>query len=749
MGLMPVSRTRPLLVALALAAATCVFYAGVLDNAFVNYDDDLYITDPREIEAGLSRESLVWAFTSIEGANWFPVTRLSWLLDVQLFGVEARGFHASSLLLHVVNSLLLLLALTRLTGALAPSAFVAGVFALHPLHVESVAWVAERKDVLSGLFFLLTLAAWLGYARRPGAARYLLVALLFALGLMAKPMLVTLPCVLLLLDVWPLGRTPLARAATEAAAGARASWARLAGEKLPLLALSAAASAVAVFAQAGDRAMGDLGTLPLGWRVANALTSYAAYLGKALWPADLAIFSPHAALVAPASYSALAAPVFAAALLLAAVTAGALWTLRSRPYLAVGWLWYLGMLVPVIGLVQVGEQRMADRYTYLPFLGLYLAAAFGARDLARARPALRPALAAAVPLLLFALLGQAWRQVAHWRSSETVFRHALAVTPDNYFAHNHLGRAYENAGQLEPAAEQYRAAIRIRPSAGALSNLGNVLAKLGDTEQAVASFEAALSIDPDSPNAHGNLGVVYGMIGDGDRAVASYERALALDPEHGATHYNLGSLLLRRGEIERGAGHLERAVALNPFHVQAANNLGVARAELGRTDEALAAYEHALALDPQHPGTLCNLGRAHERAGHASRAVARYEQAAATDPRCAHAFRYLGRRHFHVGEALEARPHFESLLRLAPQNADAHNDVASVYAQLGDHPRARAHFEHALRLDPDNATAVKNLARLDRELAEAGVLPAVSTGPAGPAGAAPAPAPAPDGDPVE
>jgi tetratricopeptide (TPR) repeat protein len=706
-------------IGLGLAVLVAASYGAVGAHEFLYCDDDSYVFQNPVVSQGLGWVGVKWAFVAPHVANWHPLSWLSHMLDVSLFGLDAGWHHWVSVALHAANALLLFVLLRQATGALWAPAFVAALFACHPLHVESVAWVAERKDVLSGLFFLLTLGAWFAYARRPGSGRYAAVLILFALALLSKSMTVTIPGVLLLLDVWPLGRTPLAAAATPAGQGARASWTRLVAEKLPLLALSAVASAVAVVSQRGDDAMGDLATLPFAARVGNAISSIVAYLGKTLWPTDLAIFYPHPALIAPAEHAAIDGAVFGTALLLLAVTAFVMAALRSRPYLAVGWLWYLGMLVPVLGLVQVGEQSMADRYTYLPLIGLTIAAAWGLRDLAAARPWTRPVLFALAPLLLVACLGLSRRQVSHWRNTESVFEHALAVTTDNYFAHNHLGRAYENAGKLEPAIAQYREAIRIRPSAGALSNLGNALAKNGDPRAAVASFEAALALDPGSANAHGNLGVVRGMLGEPEQAISSYERALALDPEHSASHYNLGSLLLRRGELERGAKHLERALELNPFHADATHNLGAAHAELGRPELAVAAYERALELDPEHPGTLCNLGRVYEQTGEAARAVARYEQAVQRDPGCRHGHRFLGYRYFESGDLDRALLHLEAVLRLDPSSADAHNDVGSVYARKRDARRASAHFEQALRLDPGNAVARNNLTRLRSEFAPA------------------------------
>jgi tetratricopeptide (TPR) repeat protein len=686
-------------VCLGLVAAAALVYAPVSRHDFLWCDDDSYVFENGTVRQGLTAAGLEWAFAAPHVANYHPLTWLSHMLDVELFGLEAGAHHLVNVALHALTAVVLFLALRALSGALWAPAAVAALFALHPLRVESVAWVAERKDVLSGLFFALTLLAWAGFARRPGPARYAAVFACLALGLLAKSMLVTLPCLLLLLDRWPLRRS--------------AGWGRLVLEKLPLFALSAAAAALAVASQESARAMGDLATLPLAQRLANAALALVGYLGKTFWPAQLAIFYPHPALVGPDSFSPLAPRVLAAALLLVAITALAVWQRRRRPYLAVGWLWFTGMLVPVLGLVQVGEQSMADRYTYLPQIGLFVALAWGARDLARARPRLRRALAVATPAVLVALAAASAFQLRHWRDGRSVFSHALAVTERNYFAHNHLGRTLENTGDLEGAAEHYELAVLIRPSAGALSNLGSVLSKLGRQDEAVARLEQALRLDPRSADALNNLGVVYRALGKPALAISLYERALALE-ERAATHYNLGSALVAQGQVERGARHLERALELDPFHAEAANNLGVAYVELGRLEEGVAAYERALALAPGYGEAACNRALAFEKLGRGE-SGALYEEVLRGDPDCVPAHRYLGYRRFAAGDLAGALDHLELVLRRQPASADAHNDVGAVLARAGELPRARSQFEAALRLDPAHPDARRNLARLEAE----------------------------------
>jgi hypothetical protein len=431
-------RRLPGILGAALALLTLAVWLPALRNGFVNLDDGFYVYGNPHVRPGITRAGLAWALTANVASNWHPLTLLSHMLDCRLFGLEPAGHHATSLLLHLANTLLLFAVLRGMTGAPVRSALVAALFAVHPLHVESVAWIAERKDVLSALFWILAMGAWARYARLPSPGRYLLVALLMALGLAAKPMVVTLPFALLLLDVWPLARRHL-------------GWRRLAAEKLPLLALSAAAGLVTLRYQQGSLA--PPGSVPWSLRAANALVSSTDYLGKLLLPRNLAVFYP-LPLAIPAWKAA------AAALLLLLLTALAAWRARREPWLLIGWLWFLGTLVPVIGLVQVGRQAMADRYTYLPSIGLFLAIVWGAAGLAGKR---RPLLATAAAAVLLALAAVTRAQIGFWADSVILYRHALAVTSDNYLAHLGLAKALTGRKDWAGAAEQYQAVLALRP----------------------------------------------------------------------------------------------------------------------------------------------------------------------------------------------------------------------------------------------------------------------------------------------
>ncbi len=496
------SKDRRQLVILALLALVLSVYWQAGEFAFINLDDNRYVYNNQHVLRGLTPAGIVWAFTSFDTGNWHPLTWLSHMADVEAFGPAAAWHHRTNVLLHLLNTALLFLALERLTGGFWRSALVAALFGVHPLHVESVAWVAERKDLLSALFWTLTLRAYVRYARRPGGVRYLPVALCFALGLLCKPMLVTLPFVLLLLDWWPLGRFGPGPLSLEKLPG-------LVREKMPLLALTAASSAITILAQAAAGAIMPLDAIGFGPRLANAISSYVRYLEKTAWPTTLAVFYPH-----PGEFGAEIPGwrIAGALLLLVGVTVLVAWQRRARPHLLVGWLWYLGTLVPVAGFVQVGAQALADRYTYVPLTGIFIILAWSIPARFAGRPRRRLALAAAAGAVLAVLSATAWGQVAYWRDAFSLYEHALEVTGKNWMISYNLGAAYGQTGHYDQAILKYREALRIKPDyVEALSNLGVAYAKTGQPESAVAAYREALRVNPESVNAWFNLGVTYLM----------------------------------------------------------------------------------------------------------------------------------------------------------------------------------------------------------------------------------------------
>jgi len=506
------------LIILFLVVATLAVYWHATGNGFVNLDDPGYVSGNSRVQAGLTIDNVRWAFTSFEMGNWHPLTWLSHMADCQVYGLNPRGHHFTSIFIHIVNTVLLFLLFARMTGALWRSALVAALFALHPLHVESVAWVAERKDVLSTLFFLLALLAYVRYVERPGLARYLAVCGAFALGLMAKPMLVTLPCVLLLLDYWPLGRWG-------SPAVGRLSPGQMILEKAPLLAMALISCLVTISAQQAGEAVASLTGIPAWYRLGNALIAYASYVGKTAWPSGLVAIYP-----LPLQFP--AGTLAWSALLLGGVSALAVLLARRAPYLAVGWLWYLGMLVPVIGLVQVGSQAMADRYTYIPLIGLFIMAAWGISELTAGWRLRRGVLTTAAVLSLSWFSVGSWRQIGYWQDSVTLYTHTLKFTGDNYMAHLDMGNALADQGRLDDAIKHYRRALQLNPALGhARNNLGIVLARQGSAHEALDQFQQALNSTPNDPELHFNMGVVLAGLGRFDEAVRHFAEAVRLRPD--------------------------------------------------------------------------------------------------------------------------------------------------------------------------------------------------------------------------
>ncbi|MEN6407454.1 MAG: tetratricopeptide repeat protein [Thermoguttaceae bacterium] len=555
-------RTAALLGGLLVLAVVVVFGRSVFWG-FVNYDDPVNVYENPAISQGLSPTGLAWAMTTTHGHQWAPLTWTSYLLDFELVGLRPWGYHGTNVLLHLSTTVLLFLVFWRMTGRLWPSALAAALFGVHPLRVESVAWVSERKGLLSGFWFVASLWAYLYYVRRPGWRRYLLLAAAFVLSLAAKPVAVTLPLVLLLLDDWPLGRWSVASGQWPAKNAERqgmpsSSLSLLLLEKIPLLALSVAAGLLAAWGQ-GTAVIG-LQKLPLETRIANGLASYAAYLGQMVWPSDLSVFYPH-----PEGGLPFWKP--GAALVVLLIVSVAAWTWRRRcPYLFVGWFWYLLMMAPAIGLVQIGSHARADRYTYLPQIGLCVAMAWGVCDASQsASRRVRIGVATASVLALAILAVVAFRQTSCWRDSESLWNHALQCNAENNIARSNLGVELARQGRFDEAVVQYREAVRIRPDdAVSFSNLGNAMMAIGRLDEAEPSYEASLRINPDSAETHCNFGVLLTRRGQGDRAASQYESALRLRPDYVEALANYGNLLARRGQLDRAAACYEKAVQIQP-----------------------------------------------------------------------------------------------------------------------------------------------------------------------------------------
>jgi len=577
---------RNLAICLSLAVATLALYSPALRHPFIfNYDDDVYVLNNAHVKAGLLWQTIRWAFTSTEYSNWHPITWLSHATDCQLYGLNPAGHHLTSVLFHTLNVVLLFLLLAYATKATGRSFLVAALFAIHPFNVESVAWIAERKNVLSTFFFLLTIAAYGWYTLKPYLKRYLVVAALFVLGLASKPMVVTLPCVLLLLDFWPLRRIQGLSTDENALPVPQMPFWRLVLEKLPLLALAAATCAITIFAQHSGGAMKLV--LPLSVRLENAIYAYAMYVGKAFWPAWLGLFYPHPGATLAKWQLTLAA------LFLCSVSALAWWQRTARPYLITGWLWFLGTLVPVIGLIQVGEQAIADRYAYVPLIGIFVMAVWSAADLAdRRQLSFRSrAKMAAVVMVILALF--TIDQLRYWRSAVDIWAHTVGVTKDNFLGEQNLGAALLAADRYKDALPHFIKAAELRPADPAAHlNLGGDLALSDRPREAIAQYEAAIGLTSDPAmriEAYEILGRLYSQIGQYTKARVSFEQALKINPQQAKASSGLAKV-----ELSDAIRQVADAPSPEKYF-----RLGQVFQQNGRMVEAQAAYKQALKLNPK------------------------------------------------------------------------------------------------------------------------------------------------------
>jgi Flp pilus assembly protein TadD len=589
------SRGQILWLNLLLVLTTLFTYWQVGSHEFVNLDTPSYITLNKHVNTGLTRENVAWAFTSSHGGNWHPITWLSHMLDVQLFGLTPGPHHLVNLFLHILNSLLLFYLFRRLTKTIWPPALMAALFALHPLHVESVAWVAERKDMLSGCFWMLTLISYCRYVEQPRFKRYLPVILFLGLGLMAKSMLVTLPFVMLLLDYWPLARfdpRPIGQNGFPSTSLARLIW-----EKAPLFLLSIIASGITLYTQHKGGAIGSIANIPLMDRVANSLVSYAAYLGKTIWPSNLAVFYPLRSLPLW--------QVAGAALFLCAISSLVFRCWKSRPWLMVGWLWYLGTLVPVIGLVQVGQQAMADRYTYIPQIGLSIIIAWSLAELF----AIRPSFKSVVIALIFVVLGMfaiiTKIQVVHWQNSINLNEHALVSTTENPLAHYNLAIFLSDQGRLDEATPHFAEALRLNPNEMLYNyGFGLNLDRQGQYYEAEKYYRMALKLDTNRRYAHElyvYLGVIQAKRGQLEEAADNFQESLRLDPENAPAFFLLGNAMLAQDKPEEAFFYFSEAVRINPRHEYAFCGLADVKVSQGRMEEAIGYLSEALRLSPEDP----------------------------------------------------------------------------------------------------------------------------------------------------
>jgi tetratricopeptide (TPR) repeat protein len=669
-------------ICLALVLAILAVYWQVLFSEFVTFDDPHYVSENQYVRTGFTRNNIIWAFTPAKFGYWHPLTWLSHMMDCQLYGLKPGLHHLSNLLIHTANSLLLFLVFRRMTGAVWRSAFVAAVFALHPVNVESVAWVTGRKNVLSTLFWLFTMWAYTGYVCRGGLLRYAVTLLLFALGLLAKPMLVTLPFVLLLLDYWPFGRFQPEQMYDESGADSeqsnesaasrhqRSIIRRLILEKVPFFALSVVSVCVSSLS-AQRLGMGiPMGLVPVGLRIENAIVSYVRYLDKMILPRKLAVFYPYPDVI-PLWQS------LGAALFLVSATYVLVWALRPNRYSAVGWLWYVGTLVPVIGLVQAGLwPAIADRWMYVPMVGLTVLMAWGIPALLAKWRYRNVTLGTAALMVLLALSVCTGLQVSYWRSSITLFQHTIGVTNDNYQAHFSMIKPLRKQGRIAQAIEHGYKALKINPDYPSTYNsLGAVLIDSGELDGAIAHLRKAIKLKPDFPAAHVNLGAALFKQGDLDEATRHFYKALQLKPDSFGAHINLATVFTQQGEIEKAIKHYTEAIRINPDFADGHNSLGYALVRQGRFDEAVEHYTEALRINPDFADAHNNLGYVLAQQGRLNGAIRHYAEA----------------------------------LRIGPESAGLHNDLGVALARQGKIDKAVNHFEAALRIEPDSADIRRNL----------------------------------------
>lgn len=628
---------RLLYICLFLAVVVSAVYWPVHKYDFVRYDDNKYVTNNLNIQSGINAKSIRWAFTSGYASNWHPVTWLSLMLDYKLFGLNAGSYHLINLLFHIINTLLLFIVLNRMTKAMWASAFVAAVFGLHPLHVESVAWIAERKDVLSTFFWMLTMLSYARYTEKSSIIRYTVTLVLFAIGLMTKPMLVTLPFVLLLLDYWPLERMRFGvmNKIERDEENIQKSFAALFLEKIPFFILAVLSSIVTFIVQHRGGAVQPVDVIGISSRLKNAVISYISYISKTFWPSKLAVLYPY-------PHSLPVVKIAFCAVLLALITTAVILLSRRHKYLVTGWFWYVGTLVPVIGIIQVGVQELADRYTYIPMTGLLIIIAWGVSDIAGSWKYRKRVFVTASVLVLVAMSLRTSIQLMYWFDSETLFGHTLEVTNDNYVMENNFASYLNEQGQIQQSIEHFNRALEIKPdSAEVHNNLANALSSLGQTSKAIEHYKKSLSLKAGSSDTHYNFAIALSKLNMTDEAIKEYSEAVRLDPTNFDALSNLGFAMAEKGDYSKAVELYEKALAIKPDNIITHGRFGLALAALQKNDEAIKEFRIVLEARPNDVEMLCNLGILLERQNKITEAIEQYRRAVKIEPDNEHAHNLL------------------------------------------------------------------------------------------------------------
>ncbi len=687
-------RTRTL-IGLALALITVAAYSRVVDFDFINFDDPDYVTNNNVVNAGLTWHGIAWAFTHFYASNWHPLTWISHMLDCQIFGTWAGGHHLVNVLFHSTNSIILFFLLFRLTGAQWRSAIVAALFAWHPIHVESVAWISERKDVLSTFFGLLSLSAYVGKQKGRWQSGNLWALFFFALGLLAKPMLVTLPLLMLLLDFWPLQRVTNEGWRTLFRPG---FW-KLVLDKWPWFTLTFGSCAATLYAQKTGGAVMGTYAFPLFWRIVNALESYFWYAKKLLWPVNLAAYYPLEHVKSIGLF-------VGESTVLIVVTMVAVLALKKRPYLLMGWLWFLISLVPVIGLVQVGSQGEADRYDYIPSIGIFIALIWGIGELLGDRKSVVVLESVASCAVLGLCIHGTMAQVNTWKNGFTLFGHAIMVTRDNFAAYDSLGMTWFGFGENAKALEALNMALKINPEVAEVQrDKGVVLVKMRRREEAIKWLDSASQLNPNDADTQNLLGAQLAALGKNDEALKHHARAVQLKPQNAEFQNNFGAALAAMGNRADAELHYAEAVRLEPGNAHYQNNYGTALARANQPQQAIEHFLAALRLNPRYGDAYSNLGAVYFAQGHLEDAVRSFENAISANPGNADAYNNLGNALTSLGKMEQAVAQYSRALKLNPTNATIYINLGKALSKSGQAEEAMAEFTEAVRLQPDNASA--------------------------------------------
>ncbi|MBA4366423.1 MAG: hypothetical protein C0403_02160 [Desulfobacterium sp.] len=684
-----------------LIVTTLAVYWQVNEFEFVGLDDALYVADNPHTKEGLSYQNIKWAFTeATEITNyWAPLTWISIIVDYELYGMNAGGYHITNLIFHILNSILVLLVFNKMTGKLWHSSFLAVMFAIHPLHVESVAWMTERKDVLSTFFWLLTMWFYASYAKLPGTGRYLLVIICFFLGIMAKPMLVTLPFVLLLLDFWPLSRLE-----PSLSVSALQKNFLLLLEKMPLLIIIFIVSFSAFFFQEKGGVLPSLELIPLYLRIENVLVSYTGYLWKMLWPFGLCAIYPYPNDIPNWQ-------VIISFTILSSISLISIRTIKKAPWFTFGWFWYLGILVPVIGIVVIGPHAMADRYTYIPLIGIFIIISWGLPELITQLKFRTAYLGISVCLLSLILMLIAWIQVGYWRTSYTLFQHALEVTQKNPLAHDGMANALAKYGHVDESIKHYEKSIMLYPhSAEVHSNLGVALFKTGKTKEAIQHYKTAIQLKPDFVRAWNNLGNAHKKNGQFDEATVCFAKAIKLEPNSAVINYNFGSLLLEKNKLKEAEHYFQKAIQLNPsFAADANNNLGKIYMQMNEMEKAVQSFLLALQNNPNQAKTHYYLGDAYTKSGKLDEAMTHFSKAVKIEPDFADAqvaFKQVSDLNKQFNESLKT---IEKEIQDDPKNPNLFFQLGKLYEQTNKFDQAIIAYQNSIELQPDFIPALNKI----------------------------------------